>query len=135
MKLKKLRKIYRILFPVKFSEKQIFINELQSNCLIKEFKETNSLFLLNLCNGKQIYLRDYTHSDYSVFTQIFKDEEYKIALSFFKYNRDFKNAVMIDVGANIGYATIYFQEKLKFDHIICIEPSISNFNILKKILN
>ncbi len=133
MKLKKLRKIYRILFPLRLSVKELFINNLRSNLLIKEFEELKNIYSLRLTNGTVLYMRDENHSDYSVFKQIFNLEEYKIVASILKNNPEFSNeTVMIDAGSNVGYATVYLQQFLKFDKIICVEPSKNNIEILSR---
>lgn len=133
MKLKKSRKIYRILFPLKLSGKEIFLHNLKSNLLIKEFEEQDNIYSLKLTNGSQLFMRDENHSDYSVFKQIYNHEEYKIVASILKNNPEFSNEiVMIDAGSNVGYATVYLQQFLKFDQIICIEPSKSNIEILRR---
>ncbi|MEN2400339.1 FkbM family methyltransferase [Flavobacterium sp. MC2016-06] len=134
MKLKKLKKIYRILFPLKISVHESFVNNLLSNHLIKEVQKNDNLFFLKIKNDLQLYLRDENHSDYSVFNQIFKDEEYKTVSSILKNNEESSiyKTVLIDAGANVGYATIYLNHIFNFDKIICIEPSKSNFELLKK---
>ncbi|MBY0377915.1 MAG: FkbM family methyltransferase [Gammaproteobacteria bacterium] len=42
-----------------------------------------------------------------------------------------KTPLIIDAGANIGTATIWFAETFANSHIVSIEPDISNFQILK----
>lgn len=72
----------------------------------------------------KVYLRTHT-SDYLVFSQIFIENQYQIAL---------KNTpeVIIDCGANIGLASVYFANKYPNAKIIAIEPEASNFTLLKK---
>jgi len=70
-----------------------------------------------------IILRNNT-SDFSVFHQIFLDEEYLIDLNF-------EPLTIIDCGANVGYAAIYFKNRFPNAKIISIEPDISNFESLK----
>lgn len=134
MKFKKLRKIYRIVFPKKYSNSELFQNTLKSNVLIENFQKISQLYNLNLKNGYSLFCRDHNHSDYTVFNQMFVLEEYKTVSSILRINIEFnsKESVLIDAGANIGYATIYLQQKINFDKIICIEPSKGNFEILKK---
>lgn len=134
MKLKKLRKIYRVLFPIKLSHNQNFINNLKGNKQIKDFEKEGGLYIFILQNNQKIYCRDQNHSDYSVFDQIFNKEEYSDVSSVLNLNKEFdsKESVLIDAGANVGFATIYLSQKRIFDKIFCIEPSKSNFEILKK---
>jgi FkbM family methyltransferase len=71
-----------------------------------------------------LYLRSKS-SDFKIFTEIFIDNEY-----------DFKSSeipeVIIDCGANIGLATVYFKNKYPDVKIFAIEPDINNFELLKK---
>jgi len=64
-------------------------------------------------------------SDFCIFDQIFLDKSYEI---------NFQNTpkVVLDCGANIGFATVYFKNRFPDAKIICIEPDLSNFEILQK---
>lgn len=138
MEFKKLRGIYRILFPIKLSEKDIFENSLLSNRLVKRIeKKENNNYVLTLHDGNEVYLRDEKHSDYDVFKQIFNIEEYKIIVSLLKYNPNLiqKETVLIDAGANVGYATVYFSNMNLFSRVFCIEPSSSNIDVLRRNIN
>ena len=64
-------------------------------------------------------------SDMDVFQQIFVNEEYKFAI-------DNDPEVIIDAGANIGLASIYYSIKYPESKIIAIEPESSNYELLKK---
>ncbi len=74
--------------------------------------------------NETIYLRHDT-SDVKTFDKIFLDEEYGMAL-------DHPPKVIIDAGANIGAASIYFANKYPEARIISIEPEKSNFQMLLK---
>lgn len=74
-----------------------------------------------------IYLRN-SYSDFQVFTQIFLNEEYKI--EFTK-----KPDTIIDCGANIGLASLFFLSKFPECKIIAVEPEYENFKMLKKNLS
>lgn len=64
-------------------------------------------------------------TDSLVFNQVFQNKEY-----------DFKcflePTYIIDAGANIGLAAIYFANKFKNANIICLEPDENNFLLLKR---
>lgn len=64
-------------------------------------------------------------SDEITYEQVFKDKEY-----------DFKEKtepqVIIDAGANIGLASIFFANKFPSAKILSIEPEINNFKVLKE---
>lgn len=64
-------------------------------------------------------------SDISVFGQIFVDEEYS-------FPTDIRPELIIDGGANVGYASIFFANKYKNAHIIAVEPEKSNIELLKE---
>ena len=70
-----------------------------------------------------IILRNNT-SDFPAFHQIFLNDEYLIDLNF-------EPLTIIDCGANVGYASIYFKNRFPNAKIISIEPDISNFEYLK----
>jgi FkbM family methyltransferase len=70
------------------------------------------------------YLRMGT-SDLSTFDQIFIFNEYDFETSI-------SPNVIIDAGANIGLASIYFANKYNGSRIIAIEPEESNFLLLQK---
>lgn len=71
-----------------------------------------------------IYLR-VPSSDVRVFKQIFIENEYK-----FDVNRE--PEFIIDAGANIGLASIYFANQFPNARILAIEPEKENFEILVK---
>jgi FkbM family methyltransferase len=71
-----------------------------------------------------VYLR-VPSSDVRVFTQIFIKNEYK-----FDVNRN--PEFIIDAGANIGLASVYFANQFPNARILAIEPEKENFEILVK---
>ena len=44
-----------------------------------------------------------------------------------------ENMNIFDIGANIGYYTLFFLKKIKNGRILAIEPSIENLELCKKI--
>ncbi len=70
------------------------------------------------------YLRPNT-SDYYTFDQVFLRDQYNIHFPF-----ELKN--IIDAGANIGLASVYFSYKYPQSNIVAIEPSKENFEILSQ---
>ncbi|MFV5698668.1 FkbM family methyltransferase [Flavobacterium sp. ZT3R17] len=134
MKFKKARKIFRLLFPKRISETQLFENKLRSNILIKNFVLIQDKYEIELLNGVKLFLRNQNHSDYEVFVQIFNFEEYKLIVSILKSNPKFNNSnnILIDAGANVGFTTNYFINEGVFSDVYCIEPSLDNISILKQ---
>lgn len=63
-------------------------------------------------------------SDIPTYRQVFVDKEYA-----FSTRQDPK--VIVDAGANIGLASVYFANKYPNARIIAIEPEQSNFEVLK----
>ncbi len=59
------------------------------------------------------------------FEEIFEQEIYK-------FKPKTENPLIIDCGANIGLATIYFKQKYKKSKVLAFEPDPGIFNILKK---
>lgn len=70
------------------------------------------------------YLRALS-SDISTYKQIFIKKEYN-------FNLEKLPNTIIDAGANIGLASIYFAKKYPTSKIIAIEPEKNNFNLLIK---
>jgi len=71
-----------------------------------------------------IFLR-YPSTDLSTYRQIFDNSSYNHELAF-------EPNVIVDAGANIGLASVYFANKYPNAKIISIEPEKNNFEMLKK---
>ena len=67
-------------------------------------------------------------TDLYAFDQIFIEEEYKLPIKI-------KPKLIIDAGANAGYASYYFAQTYPNAQIIAVEPEESNFKILTKNLS
>lgn len=76
-------------------------------------------------NGNKVSLRKNT-SDYGILKQIFINKEYDIEYKI-------KNPkIILDCGANIGLASLFFNMKFPEAQIIAIEPEESNYELLCK---
>lgn len=64
-------------------------------------------------------------SDIATFEQIFIAKEYEV-------KPDRKPKLIIDGGANIGCASVYFANRFPSAHIVALEPEPSNFDLLAK---
>lgn len=64
-------------------------------------------------------------SDIGIYEQVFFDREYEFLVTH-------PPKVILDAGANIGLAAIYFANKYPEAKIIAIEPEESNFELLKE---
>lgn len=129
---KYLIKIYKTYFSKKHTPVEIFEINLNKNKLITNFEIQENNYIVESNYGKNV-IRDYQHSDYNVFKQIFNFEEYKIVLSLYKLNiLNDEKPVLIDAGANVGYTSLYFLNSIPNLQIFSIEPSESNMNIYKQ---
>jgi FkbM family methyltransferase len=87
-------------------------------------KKPHLLQIRMLGVNSPVYLR-VPSSDVQAFAQIFIANEYKVDV-----NRD--PEFIIDAGANIGLASIYFANQFPNARILAIEPEMGNFEILAK---
>ncbi|MCG9879664.1 MAG: FkbM family methyltransferase [Bacteroidia bacterium] len=72
-------------------------------------------------------------TDFLVFDQVILDKEYEPIVSLIKSsNNEHSKFNIIDAGANIGLASLYFCKKFKDCKIVSIEPDESNFESLNK---
>lgn len=71
-----------------------------------------------------IYVRK-NGSDIEVFYEVLVKQDYR-----FKRKLSFEPQVIVDCGANIGLASVYFKSKYPESTIIAIEPEINNYNML-----
>lgn len=72
----------------------------------------------------KVYLRPSTTDTYT-FKQVFIESQYNIPLPF-------EPKQIIDGGANIGLAAIYFAEKYPASKIVAVEPDVRNFESILK---
>lgn len=128
---KKIKQIVKIILSKKLTEIQYFERKLAHNEMIESYKKIDDLYYeVNLVSNDKLIIRNYNHSDYSVFKQIFNDKEYELILKIFLLNNNFKGEkTIIDAGANVGYTTAYFSNNLDNVRIFGIEPSEKNANV------
>lgn len=93
-----------------------------SKKLFPKDKQAKTVMLKVPSYTNKITLRANT-SDVSTFTKVIMDEEY-----FFKIN--FKPKFIIDAGANIGLASLYFLKLFPKLKVVAIEPEKNNFDLL-----
>jgi len=85
-------------------------------------KKTHSTYLYGDHN---VFIRNHT-SDVQAFEQIFLTEDYDFSLNITSPK------LIVDAGANVGYASVYFAHKYPEATIIAVEPETNNFNLLKR---
>jgi FkbM family methyltransferase len=74
----------------------------------------------------QVFLRTFS-GDIAIFYEIFWNKVYQLPVECYK------NAnTIVDLGANIGLATLYFRHQCKNAFIYSVEPEESNFKMLLK---
>jgi FkbM family methyltransferase len=105
-----------------------FQNNYLSNVEIMNFTnggEGGNIISINREDYKYpIYLRNYT-TDVSTYKEIIEMHEYC-------FTAKHEPKYIIDAGANVGMAAIYFANKYKNAKIIAIEPESENYELLKK---
>lgn len=109
----------RILRLLKYSHRFGFFKGLKLYFLINVLKRET----FTLPGGTKLKLRSGT-SDADVFEQVFLENQY-----------DFPNLgqinSIIDAGSNIGASAVFFKRKYPSSKVICIEPNMENFTLLK----
>jgi FkbM family methyltransferase len=88
-----------------------------------------------------IYVRT-GESDVAAVRQVFRDGSYRVDFKspigiriWDRYNEILASGsvpIIVDAGANIGAATMFFRSQFPRAHIVSIEPEIGNFSILTK---
>jgi len=74
--------------------------------------------------ARALWLRART-SDAKVFEDIFLRDQYELPT-------DFVPETIVDAGANVGYAAVFFAQRLPGARIIAIEPEASNLDVLRR---
>jgi FkbM family methyltransferase len=82
-------------------------------------------------NGKMqgVWLRTYA-GDIDIFYEIFWRKIYQLPLPYTK-----KMHTIIDLGSNIGLSALYFMNYYKPERLLCVEPEITNYNLLVQNIN
>ena len=89
---KKIKQIIKIILAKKTSKESFFENNLKLNELVKEYKKIDEVYYeAQLVTGEKVLIRNHNYSDYSVFKQIFNNQEYGIILKMLQLNSSFNN--------------------------------------------
>ena len=89
-------------------------------------EQTTYIFSLNLPNPVQLHLRT---QDMPMLFEIFKREDYRLPIE----KSLAETAVVVDLGANIGLASVFFQQNYYPNaRFIAVEPSPKNLVVLQK---
>ncbi len=104
---------------------QIKSNQIKSNQIKSNQIKSNNTCSIHLNDIKYPFILRSKTSDIPTFHQIFINKEYEI-------NLNFNLETIIDAGANIGLAAIFYANKYPKSKIISIEPEQSNYDLLKE---
>src|SRR6188768_1534660 len=72
-----------------------------------------------------VYARKYPSSDVITLLEVWGKNEYRDSIEMLQSAKIAKPKIL-DVGANVGYSTLYFKRYFPEAEIICIEPDKSN---------
>ena len=133
-------------FLISFLNAQI-VRSYPKNFTFKRRKDFESLNVVEVhaknspdSEGFRIYLRPAT-SDWFTFNQIFIKDDYDLRFlkRYSKISSHFSNIInnqtqplILDLGANIGLAAIYFSMVWPGSKVVSVEPSPDNYDILLK---
>lgn len=109
--------------------------------LLRHFarREAPGVRPIRIARFGSVYARD-ANSDLSVIRQIFKYEHYALERSVMARARSRYQAILdegkiptiVDAGANIGVASIWFHHTFQQSQIVAVEPEPSNFAVLRR---
>ncbi len=100
-------------------------------------EETITLF----AKDRRIFLREGSHADREVFSQIFVQQQYDTAIfpqdaflwiAYHDIIEKKRSPIIIDCGAYIGLSALYYSTKYPEAIIVAIEPDEENHNMLKR---
>ncbi len=128
---RKLKEIYRVVYPDSCTVGCDFENILKSLPKFKSLEKYGGIYVVDFDSGIKIGLRNTVHSDFDVLRQIFIHEEYGAVCSLITLNKLNANINIIDAGANVGYTSVYFSNRMSNCHFFSVEPSRENFEMLK----
>jgi FkbM family methyltransferase len=127
--------LFKRIFKLKTTTNERLINDYYYHLIKLQgfFKEqTENYFIAYYPKWKAtIKTRKRPSSDLDVFAQVFGDLEYKSVVDNFKANFKTNQSLrIIDAGSNIGLTTLYFSRFFADAEFICIEPNVSNLDVL-----
>ncbi|RYF89449.1 MAG: FkbM family methyltransferase [Chitinophagaceae bacterium] len=92
----------------------------------KDFQAITAIHIRHSHGKRKLYLRTYA-GDIDIFYEIFFKEIYALPPL---RNKEVK--VVIDLGANIGLSALYFLQQYPATRLLCVEPDVTNVEILLK---
>src|SRR5438067_10938849 len=86
----------------------------------------NNFFSLEVSTRDDVIGRDfYLYGSYGL-------EEIRMAISCLKNLNLFRKGIFLDIGANIGFMSLYMLSENLADSAICIEPDPLNYELLRR---
>lgn len=116
------RKQLRLLRRIRTLQRVMRVNDAVRLIWSEDIERDTRIFLKPL--GHSIVIRSGT-TDLRCLEKVFISEEYRLPF-------ELAPRVIVDAGANVGMATLYFANKFPEARIIAIEPEPSNFDILRR---
>ena len=127
-----LYKLFRKFIPLQKFDINYVAKRVSEYSFIKSVETFDDHVIAVFNNDVKLKVRDYHHSDYPLFRQIFYDEEYKKACALVEKHFRQNPVVIIDAGANVGYSSIYFKTKFPNSVIYAVEPSAQNADLIRQ---
>jgi FkbM family methyltransferase len=94
-------------------------------CAVRgKFIKSNVLIKVHRKNIRHKFYLRFGTSDIETFNQIFENQEYDFVVQE-------SPKIIVDAGANVGLASLYFANRFSEAKIFSIEPELSNYKILK----
>jgi len=84
--------------------------------------------------GTSLLAREQPSSDLEVCNQVWGRKEYGLATDILQKKGSNAPLTIVDLGANVGYSTLYFLEKFPTARIFSVEPDKDNFNQLERMI-
>jgi len=109
----------------RFFDEELANHLKKDNILIKKNKNGIAVEFPELIN-----LRANPSSDFSVFLQVFYAEQYSLLAGICNFNQ-IQVSTIVDLGANVGFTSIYLNRRFKTAKIIALEPDEENFKVLR----
>jgi FkbM family methyltransferase len=108
-----------------FNSKFIKTLKIKGISTIRERKNWHFFF------PEEVRIRPSPSSDFSVFLQVFYHQQYAQIIDLALLN-NIKITTIFDLGANVGFTSIYFEKEIKDAKIFALEPNADNFIQLTK---
>jgi len=92
------------------------------------FGNVNDYLIIKLRNG----LKFFSNGDTADMVVIIENFDNESKYDYFLERHQVENPTIIDIGANIGSFSIFAAKKYPHSKILCYEPDLKNFKVLKK---